>query len=89
MSNGNVSRLLGGPPATVLLKLLLVSLLVGAILVWLDLTPFGIFRSIGNLFRSIVANGFDGLREVGRYLVTGAIIVIPIWLLMRIFGRKR
>ncbi len=88
MSNGSVSRVLGGPPLTVLLKLLLVSLLVGAILVWLDLTPFGIFRSLENLVRSILANGFDGLREIGRYVITGAVIVIPIWLLMRLFGKR-
>lgn len=88
MSNGGVSRVLGGPPLTVLLKLLLVSLLVGAILVWLDLTPFGIFRSLENLVRSIIANGFESLREIGRYVITGAVIVIPIWLLMRIFGKR-
>ncbi len=90
MSNGSVSRLLGGPPGTVLLKLVLVSLLVGAVLVWLDLTPFGLFRSFESLIRSLVANGFEGLHEIGRYVVTGAIIVVPIWLLMRLFdSRKR
>jgi hypothetical protein len=90
MSNGNLTRFLGGSPGAVLVKLLLVSLLVGIILVWLDLTPIGLYRGIGNLIRSVIANGFDGMREIGRYVVTGAMIVIPIWVLLRLLdARKR
>ncbi len=89
MSNGSVSRLLGGPPATVLLKLILISLLVGAILIWLDLTPLGLLRSVQDLIHSVIANGFHGLREIGRYVLTGAIVVVPVWLLLRLFESRR
>ncbi len=90
MSNSSVTRFLGGSPGAVLVKLLLVSLLVGVILVWLDLTPYGLYRGIENLIRSIIANGFQGVREIGRYILTGAMIVVPIWILMRLLdGRKK
>ena len=90
MSNGSLTRFLGGSPGAVFVKLLLVSLLVGVILVWLDLTPLGLYRGIENLIRSIIANGFEGLREIGRYILTGAMIVVPVWILMRLLdGRKK
>jgi uncharacterized oligopeptide transporter (OPT) family protein len=91
MANGNLSRFLGGSPVSVLIRLVLISLLVGVVLVWLNLTPAGLFRSVEAAVRSFISGGFDGVREVGRYIITGAMIVVPIWLLLRFLdmrGRK-
>ena len=50
----------------------------------MGLTPFDIVRSIERLIRSIWDMGFDALRWLWRYFLLGAVIVIPIWLVMRI-----
>lgn len=89
MSNGSVSRFLGGSPGAVLVKLLLVSLLVGVVLAWLGITPFGLWLGLRDFAHAIVANGFRGLHDIGRYILTGAAIVIPVWLVLRLLDSRR
>ena len=43
--------------------------------------PSAAFRSLFNL-------GFGAFRNAGAYILTGAMIVVPIWLLMRFMGRR-
>jgi|BarGraIncu00222A_1022003.scaffolds.fasta_scaffold07703_4 hypothetical protein len=84
MSNNTVVQIFGGSPLAVLGRLILVSILVGVVLSVLGLDPFDIVRSIERLIRSIWDMGFDALRWLWRYFLLGAVIVIPIWLVMRI-----
>jgi hypothetical protein len=65
-------------------RLILISILVGVILSVLGFEPFDIVRSIERLLRSIWDMGFDALRWLWRYFSLGAVIVVPIWLVMRI-----
>ena len=37
----------------------------------------------------LAAIGFDTVNWLWRYFLLGAVIVIPIWLLMRVFGAPR
>jgi hypothetical protein len=89
MSNETVSRIFGGSPLAVLGRLILVSVLVGVILSALGLDPFDIVRSIERLVRSIWDMGFDAFRWLWRYFLLGAVIVIPIWLVMRLINAPR
>jgi hypothetical protein len=41
------------------------------------------------LFRRIWDLGFDAVNGLWRYFLLGAVIVIPIWLLSRLFGAPR
>ncbi|MHB2166829.1 DUF6460 domain-containing protein [Alsobacter sp. R-9] len=86
--NDNVSRFFGGSPGSVLVKLIFLSLLVGAFLSLFGLTPPDIIRGIKSLIDSILDLGFGAVRELLRWLVYGAVIVVPIWLLMRLFGSR-
>lgn len=83
-----LSRFLGGSPVAVLTRLLLMSLVVGAMLVWLDIHPFDIFRGFERLFYRLWYMGFDAVREVGSYILAGALLVVPIWLLLRLMNMK-
>jgi Family of unknown function (DUF6460) len=87
--NDPVTRIFGGSPLAVLGRLVLVSILVGVVLSALGLDPFDIVRSIERLIRSIWDLGFDAFRWLWRYLLLGAVIVVPIWVLMRIFNAPR
>ena len=70
-------------------RLVLLSVLVGVILSALGLDPFDIIRSVERLVRSIWNMGFDAVRWLWRYFLLGAVIVIPIWILMRLFNAPR
>ena len=83
MSNG-ATRLLGGSPLSVLVRLVLLSILVGVILSALGLDPWNIWRSLQHLIRSIWDMGFDALWSIWRYFLLGAVIVVPIWLVVRL-----
>ena len=87
--NDTVTRIFGGSPLAVLGRLILVSILVGVVLSALGLDPFDIVRSIQRLIRSIWDMGFDAIRWLWRYLLLGAVVVIPIWLLMRLVNAPR
>jgi hypothetical protein len=87
--NDTVTRIFGGSPLAVLGRLVLVSILVGVVLSALGLDPFDIVRSIQRLVRSIWDMGFDAIRWLWRYLLLGAVVVIPIWLLMRLVNAPR
>ncbi|MGB2659134.1 MAG: DUF6460 domain-containing protein [Pseudolabrys sp.] len=89
MSNETMTKVFGGTPLAVLGRLVLLSILVGVILSALGLDPFDIIHSIERLIRSIWNMGFDAFRWLWRYFLLGAVIVIPLWLLMRLFNAPR
>jgi hypothetical protein len=89
MAENQVARWAGGSPLGVLLRLILVSILVGVILSAFGLDPFDIVRSIQRMIRTLWDLGFDAFRWLWRYFLLGAVIVIPVWILMRLFNAPR
>jgi hypothetical protein len=89
MSNDTVTKVFGGSPLAVLGRLILLSILIGVVLSALGLDPFDIVHSIERLLRSIWNLGFDAFRWLWRYFLLGAVIVIPVWILMRLLNAPR
>ena len=89
MSNNTMNRVFGGSPLAVLGRLVLVSILVGVVLSTLGLDPFDIVRSVERLVHSIWNMGFDAFRWLWRYFLLGAVIVIPIWIIVRLINAPR
>jgi hypothetical protein len=87
--NSNLQRFLGGSPAAILVKLIFLSLLVGAFMAFLNITPVGLFERVFRMIRDVFDLGFESIREVGRWILYGAVVVVPLWLLSRIFARGR
>ena len=79
------SRFFGGPPLMVLFRLALLSILVGVVLKVIGLDPLNILRSIEDLVRYVWNMGFDAVIWLWRYFLLGAMVVIPIWLIVRLF----
>ena len=79
-----VHRFFGGPPLSVIFRLILLSILIGVILQVLGLDPWNIFDSLRRLVLHVWNMGFDALRWLWRYLLLGAVIVVPIWLIVRL-----
>jgi hypothetical protein len=88
-NNDAMTRFLGGSPLAVGFRLILLSVLVGVVLAAVGFDPWNILRSIELLFRRIWDLGFDAVNWLWRYFLLGAVIVIPVWFLMRLFGTPR
>jgi hypothetical protein len=84
MAANSVNRFFGGSPLAVIFRLILLSILVGVILKVLGLDPFDIVRSIEELVRYVWNMGFDAVVWLWRYFLLGAVVVIPIWLIIRL-----
>jgi hypothetical protein len=84
MANGAATRFLGGSPVSVLVRLILLSVLVGVILSALGFDPWNIWRSLQNLIRTLWNMGFDAFWWLWRYFLLGAVIVVPVWLIVRL-----
>jgi hypothetical protein len=88
-ANDGLYRFLGGSPLTVAFRLILLSILVGVVLAAIGFDPWNILTSIRLLFQRLWDLGFDAVNWLWRYFLLGAVIVIPIWLLSRMFGTPR
>jgi hypothetical protein len=80
----DAARFLGGSPGSVFVRLVLLSILVGVILSAIGLDPRDILESIETLVRTVWNMGFDAVFWVWRYFLLGAVLVIPIWLVVRL-----
>lgn len=90
MNSTAINRFFGGSPGRVLIQLAVMSFVLGVILSALGLSPFDIVESLRRLAMRIYNMGFGAVRWGFQYLLLGAVIVVPVWLLMRLFrlGRR-
>ena len=80
-----MDRFFGGNPLMVLLKLAIISLVVGIVLAALNLDALALLDNIGRLAVRIYEMGFDAFHWAFRYFLLGAVIVFPIWLVSRLW----
>ncbi len=81
---GAIERFLGGSIGSVILKLLVISLLIGAFLWFLGVDPAQFWRGIRDLADQILQRGWDALGDVGIWILWGAAIVVPVFLIWRV-----
>jgi hypothetical protein len=88
--NTTLTRFFGGSPGRVLAQLVVISLLVGLVLSTLGVSPFDIVNGLQRLLWRIYDSGFETFVWLWRYFLLGAVIVFPIWLIMRVLriGRR-
>ncbi|MFS8039041.1 DUF6460 domain-containing protein [Xanthobacter sp. AM11] len=86
--NNEITRFFGGSPAWVLVRLVLLSVVVGVILAALGLDPMNILTSLERLVRNLFNFSFEAVERLWRYFLLGAVVVIPLWLIMRLLGRR-
>lgn len=77
-----VSRFLGGSPFAVIVKLAVVSLIVGWFLHWIDFTP----REVWIWVRDLAVDAWYSLGAFADYILVGAMIVVPVFLVMRLMA---
>jgi hypothetical protein len=80
---------LGGSPLGVAVRLAVLSIVVGIVLAALGLEPFDVFDAIRTLVDRLYAMGFGAVEKGLGYLLTGAVIVVPVWLIGRLLSSGR
>lgn len=88
MADG-VNRFLGDSIGRTIVKLIVVCLIVGFVLAFFGYTPNNIVGSLRYHFYDILHNGFDALGDIGNYLLLGAIVVIPVFVVLRLISYRR
>ena len=89
MSSPALTNFLGGSPAAVALRLVVVSFVVGLFLVMFGFEPADIVASVARLAHRLVEFGFADVRQFGRILATGALVVLPVWIVLRLLDWRR
>lgn len=89
MNDDALSRFLGGKPSTVLLKLVIISVIVGALLHWAGLSPLSLLRGAEAMVRGLIGTGWDAVRNVAEFALYGAMVVVPIWLIARAVNARK
>jgi len=74
----------GDSVAGTLIRLVVLSIVVGVVLSALDINIFNIVERFQLLLRRIAELGFDTFHWAFRYFLLGAVVVIPIWLIIRL-----
>lgn len=82
-------RLFGGNPVAVLVRLALLSIVVGIVLSALGITPGNLFYHLDLIVRRLYDMGFGAVEWVFGYLLIGAMVVVPIWLISRLLNAGR
>ena len=88
MSQG-LNSFLGDSLGRTIIKLAIISFVVGIILSALNITPWEVWESIRDFFVKLYNLGFDALWSIARYFFWGAAIVVPIFLIMRLLKLGR
>ena len=81
-------RVLGGPPVAVAVRLVFASLVVGAVMMWLRIEPVDVMVAAAKGVHHLWAMGFLAAGQLGRYLLAGAAIVVPLWALARVMSLR-
>jgi uncharacterized protein DUF6460 len=81
-----LQRFMGGSPAQVLLRLVVISLIVGIVLSALGISPYDIIETAQQFIRRIWNMGFGAIEWIWRYFLLGAVIVIPVWVIIRLLN---
>jgi hypothetical protein len=87
-----LTRFLGDSPWRVFIRLLVLSFIVGLVLSALSISPIDIYWWGERTIRHIYSMGFAFFADSFSYLIAGALVVVPLFLLSRLFklgGRRR
>ena len=79
----------GGSTIGVIIRLALISIAVGIVMKALGITLSNFFDRINILLRNLYDLGFGAIEWLVEYLLLGALVVVPIWLIARLVSAAR
>ena len=84
-----LTRFLGDSPLRVIIKLVIVSLIVGFVMSAFRWSPWDIFDALGDTIVHLWNMGFDALGRFASYILLGAAVVIPAFVILRLLSYRR
>lgn len=64
-----------------LIRILIASLLVGMLMAWFDITPTRVLTTATGMAKEAIDNAQAWVGSAISYVLLGAVIVVPIWLI--------
>jgi len=74
----------GDSVAGTVIRLILLSIVVGIVFSALGITPYNLVERLQQLIRNIAELGADAFKSAVGYFLIGAVIVFPIWFVVRL-----
>jgi hypothetical protein len=87
--NDSLTRILGDTPGRLIIKLVIVSIVIGFIMKAFGWYPMDLLYGIRNFFIKIWHTGFAAFGELGDYFLLGVAVVIPAYIVIRILSYRR
>jgi hypothetical protein len=84
-----LTRFLGDSPLRILLKLIVVSFVVGLVMSAFGWSPMDVIYGVRNFFLDIWHLGFHTFDRFVGYILLGAAIVVPVFLVVRLIGYRK
>lgn len=84
-----VNRFLGDSPGRTVVKLVVVSLMVGFAMSASGLYPMDILIWTKDFIVELWRNGFAALGSIGDYLLLGGVVVIPVFIVIRLLSFRK
>ena len=81
-----MNRMLGDQPLSTIFRLIVLSVVVGIVLALFGMSPFELLDTLRVTMLRIYHMGFNAFGWLFQYFLLGAVIVIPIWLITRLWG---
>ncbi len=81
-----VSNFLGDTPLRTVVKLVVLSVVVGIIMAALNFTPLDVWYMARDFVRWVYEVGYEAFGRIGVYFVYGAMVVVPVFILMRLLA---
>ena len=78
----------GDSIAGTLIRLVVLSVVVGVVFAALGITPVNLIERLEHLIRNVMNMGFEAFNWAFKYFLLGAVIVFPIWFLVRLFRKS-
>ncbi|PSM17346.1 hypothetical protein C7T96_15745 [Nitratireductor sp. StC3] len=86
---GRVTRILGDSPVRLVLKLLVVSFLVGMVMDAFGWSALAVWMEVRDVILDIWHMGFSALGRFADYIVLGAAVVVPAFIILRLLSVRR
>ena len=84
-----MKQLLGDTVGRTIIKLLVLSILVGMVMSVFNIAPFDVLYGVRDFFIRLWESGWAALGRFGDWLILGASIVIPAFIIIRLLNYRR
>lgn len=85
----STNTFLGDTVGRTIIKLLIISVLVGMVMNVFGLSPLDIIDAVRDFFVRLWQSGWAALGRFGDWLILGASVVVPVFIIMRVLNYRR